>query len=96
MSLDQLEAIPGVIGVHYRVADVAQALDRSVQSLRQLSAVGEFPRLFRLSRNDWRVEKDALEAWARRCWQGLKHAALRADAVRRVIRQPPHLRRRRS
>jgi hypothetical protein len=45
--------------------------------------------LFRLSRNDWRVEKDELERWAAGQWTNCEQAWLRADAVRRVIRKRP-------
>lgn len=88
-----LAAVPHVIGPNYRLADIARALDRSVQSLRALAGRGEFPRLFRVSRNDWRVEKAALERWASGCWQDGEQHRLRADAVRRSIRQPARLRR---
>lgn len=94
--LEQLRtwpAIPSVLGENYRLADVAAVLGRSVQGLRQMAMRGEFPRLFRLSRNDWRVEKLELEAWAAGRWVSADSPRLRAEAVRSAIRQPAWLRR---
>lgn len=86
-------AIPSVLGDNYRLSDVAAVLGRSVQGLRQMAMRGEFPRLFRLSRNDWRVEKLELEGWAARRWESADSPRLRAEAVRSAIRQPAWLRR---
>ena len=85
--------VPHVLGANYRLADIARVLGRAVQSLRALAARGEFPRLFRLSRNDWRVEKESLEAWAVDCWKVEAHQSHRRDAVRAAIRQPASRRR---
>ena len=89
-------SIAGVIETNYRLVDVAQALGRSVQGLRALSRAGEFPRLFRVSRNDWRVGKDELERWATSRWEDPVVAIRRVDAVRQAIRQPAWRRRTRS
>ena len=85
--------IDGVIGPNHRLRDVAAALGRAVQSLKDLAARGEFPRVFRLSRNDWRVERDDLLRWARGAWASGASADVRADAVRRSFRQPAKARR---
>lgn len=87
-------ALPLVIGENYRLADVAALLGRSAQGLRHMAMRGEFPRLFRLSRNDWRVERTELERWAAGRWQSSEMPTLRAQAVRNAIRQPAVLRRR--
>lgn len=92
-NLTVFPAVSEVIGPNYRLVDVAQALGRSVQGLRALARSGEFPRLFRLSRNDWRLEKAALERWAASRWEDGVMAARRIDAVRREIRHPPASRR---
>ncbi len=86
--------IPGVIGPNYRLCEVASVFGRTVQSLRLQALRGDFPRLFRLSRNDWRVEKGELERWAAVQWQSEGMPRLRAEAVKAAIRQPARLRRR--
>lgn len=89
-------AVVDVIGPNYRLVDVARALGRSVQGMRALAHSGEFPRLFRVSRNDWRVERVALERWAETRWEDGIMVARRAEAVRMTIRQPAAARRRRG
>ena len=87
--------IRGVIGDNYRLADVAGLLGRALSSLKALARRGQFPRLFRVSRNDLRVEKQALEAWAAERWGAEASGRARREAVRDAIRQPPRLRRQR-
>jgi len=86
--------IEGIIGPNHRLRDVAAALGRAVQSLKALAARGGFPRIFRLSRNDCRVERDALALWAQGAWERDAQREVRADAVRRSFRQPAVARRR--
>ena len=92
-GLELFPGIPDVIGPNYRLCDVAAVFGRPVQSLRAQALRGEFPRLFRLSRNDWRVEKDELARWAAEQWQCEGMPQLRAQAVRSSIRQPAWRRR---
>ena len=94
LPVECLAAVPGVIAANYRLADVAAALACAVQRLRNLARRGEFPRLFKLSRNDWRVQKADLELWAQGRWECAQSLQVRAQAVRGSIRQPAWLRRR--
>jgi hypothetical protein len=92
-GLELFPGIPDVIGPNYRLCDIAAVFGRPVQSLRAQALRGDFPRLFRLSRNDWRVEKDELARWAAEQWQSEGMPQLRAAAVRAAIRQPAWRRR---
>lgn len=92
-GLPVFAAVPGVVSENYRLVDVARSFGRTVSSLRALSRRGEFPRLFRLSRNDWRVERRALEAWAESRWSGEARSRVRREAVRDAIRLPARARR---
>jgi hypothetical protein len=87
------EGFDGVIGPNFRLCDVAAALGRSTQSLKAMACRGDFPRVFRVSRNDCRVERTELEAWARGAWERESKREVRADAVRRSFRQPAAARR---
>ena len=90
------QGIEGVIGPNYRLSDVAAALGRPAQSLKAMSTRGDFPRIFRLSRNDCRVERESLVEWARGAWERDSQRDVRADAVRRSFRQPSCARRSRK
>jgi len=82
------QGIEGVIGPNYRLCDVAAALGRPAQSLKAMSARGDFPGIFRLSRNDCRIERESLVEWARGAWERYSQREVRADAVRQSFRQP--------
>lgn len=80
-----------------KLGDVAELLQVTTRQLKEQSRRGTFPKLLRISRKQWRVDRAEFEAWKDGKWKGPEELPASAPApAPKPVTPPRHRRERRE